>query len=82
MNKPLPLIDESIAQLTGLDNVLPDLPTLPPSLANYNFTSPIQIPLGPGTLSINLTIPAIEGLIEGKQEDWCRGSRGRKAFPW
>ena len=36
LNQPLPLIGESIAQLTGLDNDLPTLPSLPSSFSSYN----------------------------------------------
>ena len=69
LNKPLPIIDESIAELTGLDKVLPSLPTIPDWLADHDFTQPFTFQVGPGTLSINLTTTTITELIEGKTSD-------------
>src|SRR5262249_48017789 len=36
LNQPLPLINRSVAQLTGLAGHLPKLPTLPAGFANFN----------------------------------------------
>ncbi len=80
LNQPLPIIDESIAQLTGLDNVLPDLPTLPPSLASYSLDTPFTVPLGPGTLSVNLTTSAITDLVEGKPADLISWETGPQSI--
>ncbi len=63
VNKPLPLLNESIAQLTGLDKDLPTLPTLPADLANLNGTHP----LAGGTLTVNVTQTTIDEFLKGQQ---------------
>jgi Ca2+-binding RTX toxin-like protein len=59
LNQPLPLINQSIGQLTGLDNDLPQLPSLP-SGGLTNGT--IQNFFG-GTLTVNVTPQSIEDLL-------------------
>jgi Ca2+-binding RTX toxin-like protein len=61
LNKPLPLINESIAQLTSLDNFLPTLPSLPSDFDSLSGSSS----WAGGTLTVNVTPATIEDFIEG-----------------
>ena len=63
VNKPLPLIGESIAQLTGLDNYLPELPSLPSGFANFNG----NYNLSGGTLTVNVTPTTVDQFLHGQQ---------------
>jgi Ca2+-binding RTX toxin-like protein len=70
LNKPIPIIDQSIAQLTGLDKYLPQFPSLPSSLTNGS------IPLGGGTLTVNIKPATIGELLNGENVDllsWTTG---------
>ncbi len=60
LNQPLPLINQSIAQLTGLDKDLPQLPSLPGNLNDGTYT----LSLAGGTLSVNVTPAAIQALLD------------------
>ncbi len=62
LNQPLPLIGESIAQLTGLDKDLPTLPSLPSGFDGLSGS----YPLAGGTLTVNVTPSTIEQLITGQ----------------
>ena len=55
LNQPLPLMDESIAQLTGLDGALPTLPSLP---GNFTSLGVGSYPLAGGTLTTDVTAGA------------------------
>ena len=61
INQPLPLIDESIGQLTGLDKDLPSLPSLPSDFANFNGS----YDLAGGTLTVNVTQATLTDFIHG-----------------
>ena len=63
LNKPLPLIDESIAQLTGLDHYLPSLPSLPSGFSNL---MPGTYDLAGGTLTVDVTQTTICQFLHGK----------------
>ncbi len=60
--QPLPLIHESIAQLTGLDKDLPSLPSLPSGFSNLNGS----YPLAGGTLTVNVTPTTIDQFLKGQ----------------
>ncbi len=60
LNQPLPLINQSIGQLTGLDKDLPQLPSLPGNFTDGTY----QISLAGGTLSVNVTPAAIKALLD------------------
>ncbi len=62
LNQPLPVIDQSIAQLTGLDNVLPSLPSLPSGFSNLNGS----YPLAGGTLTVNVTPTTVNQFLKGQ----------------
>ena len=64
LNQPLPLINESIAQLTGLDKpgVLPTLPTLPSGFSNFNGNYNVA----GGTLNVNVTPTTIDEFLKGQ----------------
>jgi Ca2+-binding RTX toxin-like protein len=73
LNQPLPLINEPIGQLTGLNAHLPNLPSLPNlSAGGYSLQ------LGPGTLQINVTTQAIDALLHGQPVDLVSWTTGRQ----
>ncbi len=63
LNQPLPLIDESIAQLTGLKNDLPSFPSFPSVLSDVGngITGTYALPFG--TLSLDITPQTIYDLL-------------------
>ena len=63
VNQPLPLIGESIAQLTGLDSYLPSLPSLPSDFSGLNGSHP----LAGGTLTVNVTPTTIDEFLKGQE---------------
>ncbi|HUY31344.1 MAG TPA: hypothetical protein VMV69_01080 [Pirellulales bacterium] len=63
INQPLPLIGQSIGQLTGLDKSLPSLPSLPSGFAELNG----DYPLAGGTLTVNVTPTTIDQFLHGQQ---------------
>src|SRR5579875_569389 len=58
LNRPLPIIGQSIAQLTGLDKYLPQFPSLSGNLTNGTIS------VGGGTLTVNITPTAIDELLD------------------
>ncbi len=62
LNQPLPLINTSIGQLTGLNAHLPTLPSLPSSFSSLNGS----YPLAGGTLNVNVTPTTIDQFLHGK----------------
>jgi Ca2+-binding RTX toxin-like protein len=65
VNKPLPLIGESIAQLTGLDNYLPSLPSLPSGFSSLNNGIYPNFEGTGGTLTLNVTSTSIDDFLHG-----------------
>ena len=62
LNQSLPLINKSIAQLTGLDKYLPHLPSLPSGFSNFNGT----YDEAGGTLTVNVTPATIDEFLHGQ----------------
>ncbi len=67
LDQPLPLIGESIAELTGLDGDLPELPSLPSGFADDLDGS---YPLAGGTLSVDITPASLLQFVEGQEVDF------------
>ncbi|HEX4606950.1 MAG TPA: calcium-binding protein, partial [Urbifossiella sp.] len=65
LDQPLPMIDESIAELTGLDDDLPSLPSLPDGFGDFNGT----YDLAGGTLTVNVTPDTVDQFLKGKPVD-------------
>ncbi len=63
LNQPLPLINESISQLTGLNSKLPTLPSLPSGFSNLLAGS---YPVAGGTLTLNVTPATIDQFLHGQ----------------
>ncbi len=61
LNQPLPLINQSVAQLTGLAGKLPTLPSLPADFSSLNG----RHPLAGGTLTVNVTPDTIDQFLHG-----------------
>jgi Ca2+-binding RTX toxin-like protein len=78
LSQPLPLIDQSIGQLTGLSGRLPGLPN--PGDLTFSDT-PYTLPLGPGTLTVNVTTSALDALIHGQPVDLLSWTTGRHTVP-
>ena len=62
LNQPLPLIGESIAELTGLDSELPTPPSLPSDFDSMGGS----YPLAGGTLTVNVTPTTINQFLNGQ----------------
>jgi Ca2+-binding RTX toxin-like protein len=63
LNHPLPLIGESISQLTGLDKDLPKPPSLP---INFSDLNGVYDDVSGGTLTVNVTTASIQQFLAGQ----------------
>ncbi len=65
LDRPLPLINESVAQLTGLENALPSFPSFPSVLSSVpsdGITG--SFPLARGTLALDITPQTIGEFLD------------------
>jgi Ca2+-binding RTX toxin-like protein len=65
LNRPLPVIGKSVAQITGLDGALPTLPSLPVNFDSLNGS----YPLAGGFLTVNVTPTTIDEFLHGQPVD-------------
>ena len=96
LNRPIPYINTSIAQITGLSHSLPTVPSAsnapgftaqtqdsldasslsPDSSGLNNLGFDYSIPLGPGTLSVDVTPQTLMELIRGQAVDLVQWTTG------